>query len=96
MTKEEMEKLIQFHKTVSTAFDEIAGFAKSETFNELDNFNKDIVLTQASAMQALLGITAIRIGSNLSIVSKQEDSENAEQPKEDSNEQEPATEARPE
>lgn len=92
MTEKELESLIQLRKTVSTAFDELVAVINSEEFNQVDDLNKDVALTQAHTMQALLRTTAIRIGLNINSVRNQASPKEAEQPKEGPNEQRSTTE----
>jgi len=87
MTEKELEKQIQLQKTVADAYNEIADTLKSEAAKEMDGLNKDVAIAQANALQTLLAVTSIRIGLNIGSVRKQANSEEVEQPKEESNEQ---------
>ena len=68
MTEEQLKELISLQKHVNDDFQKTANFIKAEEFKSLDGLNKDLAITQANAMQALLGILTIRIGLNITAV----------------------------
>lgn len=68
MTEKELEDLIALRKHISDDFEAVATIVKADSFKELDGLNKDLILTQANAMQTLLGVLSIRIGLNISSV----------------------------
>lgn len=87
MTEKELEGQIRLQKAVSAEFNELAATIKSEEFEKWDGLNRDLAITQANAMQTLLGVTSVRIGLNIHSVREQAKSEEAEQSKEGPNEQ---------
>lgn len=90
MTKQEVNDLIGFYKTVNAELQKLgATLSNEEEASKLDGLNRDLAVTQAQAMQTLLSTITIRIGLNINGVKAQESTEEVEQPKEEpTNEQE--------
>ena len=64
MTEKEFERLSGLRKLLSDECSELTKLVKEEEFQSLDGLNKDLIVTQATAMQSLVGIISIRLGVN--------------------------------
>ena len=70
MTEQQLAELITQQKQVNAIFDAASSVIKGEDFKSLDGLSKDLLITQANAAQALLGIISVRIGLNIASIQK--------------------------
>ena len=79
MTQEILNRMLVEFQEVGERTNKLRAFILDETkFNELDNLNKDLLISQLKAMEAYVSILSIRIGLN-SKVAKDTTSESIEQ-----------------
>ena len=79
MTQEILDRMLVEFQEVGERTNKLRAFILDETkFNELDNLNKDLLISQLKAMEAYVSILSIRIGLN-SKVAKDTTSESIEQ-----------------
>jgi hypothetical protein len=79
MTQEILDKMLVEFQEVGERTNKLRAFILDETkFNELDNLNKDLLISQLKAMEAYVSILSIRIGLN-SKFAKDTTSESIEQ-----------------
>lgn len=79
MTQEVLDKMLVEFQEVGERTNKLRTFILDETkFNELDNLNKDLLISQLKAMEAYISILSIRIGLN-SKVAEDTPSETTEQ-----------------
>lgn len=65
MTQEVLDRmLVEFQETGERTNKLRAFILDEEKFNELDNLNKDLMISQLKAMEAYVSILSIRIGLN--------------------------------
>ena len=65
MTQEVLDRmLVEFQETGERTNKLRAFILDEEKFNELDNLNKDLMISQLKAMEAYISILSIRIGLN--------------------------------
>jgi hypothetical protein len=79
MTQEVLDRMLVEFQEVGERTNKLRTFILDETkFNELDNLNKDLLISQLKAMEAYISILSIRIGLN-SKVAEDTPSETTEQ-----------------
>lgn len=79
MTQKILDKMLVEFQEVGERTNKLRAFILDETkFNELDNLNKDLLISQLKAMEAYVSILSIRIGLN-SKFAKDTTSESIEQ-----------------
>lgn len=79
MTQEVLDRMLVEFQEVGERTNKLRTFILDETkFNELDNLNKDLLISQLKAMEAYISILSIRIGLN-SKVTEDTSSETTEQ-----------------
>lgn len=79
MTQEILDRMLVEFQEVGERTNKLRAFILDETkFNELDNLNKDLLISQLKAMEAYVSILSIRIGLN-SKFAKDTTSESIEQ-----------------
>ena len=79
MTQEMLDRMLVEFQEVGERTNKLRTFILDETkFNELDNLNKDLLISQLKAMEAYISILSIRIGLN-SKVAEDTPSETTEQ-----------------
>lgn len=79
MTQEILDRMLVEFQEVGERTNKLRTFILDETkFNELDNLNKDLLISQLKAMEAYVSILSIRIGLN-SKFAKDTTSESIEQ-----------------
>jgi hypothetical protein len=79
MTQEVLDRMLVEFQEVGERTNKLRTFILDETkFNELDNLNKDLLISQLKAMEAYISILSIRIGLN-SKVTEDTTSETTEQ-----------------
>ena len=79
MTQEVLDRMLVEFQEVGEKTNKLRTFILDETkFNELDNLNKDLLISQLTAMEAYISILSIRIGLN-SKVAEDTPSETTEQ-----------------
>jgi hypothetical protein len=79
MTQEILDRMLVEFQEVGERTNKLRAFILDETkFNELDNLNKDLLISQLKAMEAYVSILSIRIGLN-SKITKDTTSESIEQ-----------------
>lgn len=79
MTQEVLDRMLVEFQEVGEKTNKLRTFILDETkFNELDNLNKDLLISQLKAMEAYISILSIRIGLN-SKVAEDTPSETTEQ-----------------
>lgn len=65
MEKEVFERLLMEFNENNERANKLRDFIiNNEKFNEIDNLNKDLLITQLKAMEAYLSVLSIRIGLN--------------------------------
>lgn len=79
MTQEVLDRMLVEFQEVGERTNKLRTFILNESkFNELDNLNKDLLISQLKAMEAYVSILSIRIGLN-SKVAEDTPSETTEQ-----------------
>lgn len=79
MTQEILDRMLTEFQEVGERTNKLRTFILDESkFNELDNLNKDLLISQLKAMEAYISILSIRIGLN-SKVAEDTPSETTEQ-----------------
>lgn len=79
MTQEILDRMLVEFQEVGERTNKLRTFILDESkFNELDNLNKDLLISQLKAMEAYISILSIRIGLN-SKVAEDTPSETTEQ-----------------
>lgn len=79
MTQEVLDKMLVEFQEIGERTNKLRTFILDESkFNELDNLNKDLLISQLKAMEAYISILSIRIGLN-SKVAEDTPSETTEQ-----------------
>ena len=79
MTHEVLDRMLVEFQEVGERTNKLRTFILDESkFNELDNLNKDLLISQLKAMEAYISILSIRIGLN-SKVAEDTPSETTEQ-----------------
>jgi hypothetical protein len=79
MTQEMLDRMLVEFQEVGERTNKLRTFILDESkFNELDNLNKDLLISQLKAMEAYISILSIRIGLN-SKVAEDTSSETTEQ-----------------
>lgn len=79
MTQEVLDRMLVEFQEVGERTNKLRIFILDESkFNELDNLNKDLLISQLKAMEAYISILSIRIGLN-SKVAEDTPSETTEQ-----------------
>jgi hypothetical protein len=79
MTQEVLDRMLVEFQEVGERTNKLRTFILDESkFNELDNLNKDLLISQLKAMEAYISILSIRIGLN-SKVAEDTPSETTEQ-----------------
>lgn len=75
MTQEAFDRMLQEFQENGERTNKLREFIlDTEKFNELDNLNKDLLISQLKAMEAYISILSIRIGLNSQVT---KDSENS-------------------
>lgn len=75
MTQEVFDRMLQEFQENGERTNKLREFIlDTEKFNELDNLNKDLLISQLKAMEAYISILSIRIGLNSQVT---KDSENS-------------------
>lgn len=65
MTQEVLDRMVIEFQEVGEKTNNLRAFIlDEEKFNELDNLNKDLMISQLKAMEAYISILSIRIGLN--------------------------------
>lgn len=65
MTQEVLDRMVVEFQEVGEKTNNLRAFIlDEEKFNELDNLNKDLMISQLKAMEAYVSILSIRIGLN--------------------------------
>ena len=65
MTQEVLDRMLVEFQENGERTNKLRAFILDETkFNELDNLNKDLMISQLKAMEAYISILSIRIGLN--------------------------------
>ena len=78
MTQEVLDRMLMEFKENGERTNKLRSFIlDEEKFNQLDNLNKDLLISQLKAMEAYISILSIRIGLNSQI--RNEDVTEAEQ-----------------
>lgn len=78
MTQEVLDRmLVEFQENGERTNKLRAFILDEEKFNELDNLNKDLMISQLKAMEAYISILSIRIGLNSRVAEEGAD-DNAE------------------
>ena len=78
MTQEVLDRMLMEFKENGERTNKLRAFIlDEEKFNQLDNLNKDLLISQLKAMEAYISILSIRIGLNSQI--RNEDVTEAEQ-----------------
>lgn len=76
MTQETLDKMLSEFQENGERTNKLRAFIlDEEKFNQLDNLNKDLLISQLKAMEAYISILSIRIGLN----SKIAESDNSEE-----------------
>jgi hypothetical protein len=79
MTQEVLDRMLVEFQEIGERTNKLRTFILDESkFNELDNLNKDLLISQLKAMEAYISILSIRIGLN-SKVAEDTPSETTEQ-----------------
>lgn len=79
MTQEVLDRMLVEFQEIGEKTNKLRTFILDESkFNELDNLNKDLLISQLKAMEAYISILSIRIGLN-SKVAEDTPSETTEQ-----------------
>ena len=78
MTQEVLDRMLMEFKENGERTNKLRSFIlDEEKYNQLDNLNKDLLISQLKAMEAYISILSIRIGLNSQI--RNEDVTEAEQ-----------------
>jgi len=81
MTQEVLDRmLVEFQENGERTNKLRAFILNEEKFNQLDNLNKDLMISQLKAMEAYISILSIRIGLNSKIVEDQSENQGEEVP----------------
>lgn len=65
MTQEVFERIVIEFNELNSKIEKLRDFIlKNESFSELDNLNRDLLITQLKAMETYISILSIRIGLN--------------------------------
>ena len=76
MTQEVLDRmLVEFQENGERTNKLRAFILDEEKFNQLDNLNKDLLISQLKAMETYVSILSIRIGLNSKVTEDQEVSE---------------------
>jgi hypothetical protein len=76
MTQEVLDRMVVEFQEVGEKTNKLRAFIlDEEKFNELDNLNKDLLISQLKAMEAYVSILSIRIGLNARIADNTTDAE---------------------
>lgn len=75
MTEKEFERLSSLRKLLADEYGELSKLVKEEEFKALDGLNKDLIITQATATQSLMGIISIRLGVNHNNIQHEKETE---------------------
>ena len=76
MTQEVLDRmLVEFQENGERTNKLRAFILDEEKFNELDNLNKDLMISQLKAMEAYISILSIRIGLNSRVTEEVTDTE---------------------
>ena len=68
MTQETLDKMLSEFQENGERTNKLRAFIlDEEKFNQLDNLNKDLLISQLKAMEAYISILSIRIGRNSKI-----------------------------
>lgn len=68
MTQETLDKMLSEFQENGERTNKLRAFIlDEEKFNQLDNLNKDLLISQLKAMEAYISILSIRIGLNSKI-----------------------------
>ena len=88
MTQEVLDRMLVEFQENGERTNKLRAFILDETkFNELDNLNKDLMISQLKAMEAYISILSIRIGLNSRVTEEPEVTDtNAEPCESESNE----------
>lgn len=82
MTQETLDRMLSEFQENGERTNKLRAFIlDEEKFNQLDNLNKDLLISQLKAMEAYISILSIRIGLN----SKIAESDNSEEIIEEAN-----------
>ena len=82
MTQETLDRMLSEFQENGERTNKLRAFIlDEEKFNQLDNLNKDLLISQLKAMEAYISILSIRIGLN----SKIAESDNSEEIVEEAN-----------
>lgn len=81
MTQEVLDRmLVEFQENGERTNKLRAFILDEEKFNQLDNLNKDLMISQLKAMEAYISILSIRIGLNSKIAEDQSENQGEEVP----------------
>lgn len=81
MTQEVLDRmLIEFQENGERTNKLRTFILDEEKFNQLDNLNKDLMISQLKAMEAYISILSIRIGLNSKIAEDQSEDQGEEVP----------------
>ena len=76
MTQEVLDRMLVEFQENGERTNKLRAFILDETkFNELDNLNKDLMISQLKAMEAYISILSIRIGLNSRVTEEVTDTE---------------------
>lgn len=81
MTQEVLDRmLVEFQENGERTNKLRAFILDEEKFNQLDNLNKDLIISQLKAMEAYISILSIRIGLNSKIAEDKSENRGEEVP----------------
>lgn len=81
MTQEVLDRmLVEFQENGERTNKLRAFILDEEKFNQLDNLNKDLMISQLKAMEAYISILSIRIGLNSKIAEDKSENQGEEVP----------------
>ena len=76
MTQEMLDRMLVEFQEVGEKTNKLRAFIlDTEKFDQIDNLNKDLMISQLKAMEAYVSILSIRIGLNSKVAEDQEVSE---------------------
>lgn len=96
MTEQNLTAAIALQKHIAEVFSTDAEIINNkEKFEELDQLNRDLLVTEANALQTVLGIISVRIGLNISKIQQERVKADSEKQTEEGTTNETATEEAP-
>lgn len=68
MTEQDLNMLVSLQKHLGEVFEVEAKTIHSEDFGKIDALGRDLMVTEANAIQTLMGIISVRIGLGMASV----------------------------